>query len=409
MTTNSLPVLPTLGPSFRIVPSLAATGPDAHTPLWRREPYRVLFPLGVLLSWAGVAPWLLFAFGFTEQWLPVFHALTQVQCFLACMAAGFLFTMIPRRTATRPAAAWEVGLAMLAPLGTAAFAFQERWAASQLCWAAGMATLLQFALRRFRARTAKGLVPSSFVWVLLALAMALISPILAAVGAAGGDDRMWLHDVGRNMALQGVLACLVVGVGALILPHLARGDGPAEPSHGARAFHLAAGLTFAASFFVEQLVSVPLAHGLRAACTAAALIPSARLWRAPTLPGLHRRLAWLAGWALPLGYALVAIFPNHRKALLHVVFIGSFGAMSLSVALHVALTHAGLGEVLERRSRAVGALGAALLLSLVARMLFDFDQVHLRLWLGAGAGCFVLATLIWLWIAARSMRVAQRA
>ena len=33
MTTNPLPVLPTLGTSFRIVPSLAATGPDAHAPV----------------------------------------------------------------------------------------------------------------------------------------------------------------------------------------------------------------------------------------------------------------------------------------------------------------------------------------------------------------------------------------
>ena len=392
----------------RSLPILAAAGPDAGIPILRSEPYRVLFPLGVFLSWAGVAPWLLFAFGLTDQWLSVFHALTQVQCFLTCMAAGFLFTMIPRRTATRPATYWEVGLAILAPLGTAVFAYRENWAVSQLFWAAGMATLLQFALRRFRARTAKGRVPASFVWVLLALAMALISPVLAGVGAAGGEERLWLHDVGRNMALQGVLASLVVGVGALILPHLSRGDAPSEPTRGARLRHLSAGLVFAASFFVEQLVSAPLAHALRAFCTAAALIPAAKLWRAPTLSGLHRRLAWLAGWALPLGYALVAIFPEYRKALLHVVFIGSFGAMSLSIALHVALTHAGLGQSLDRRSWAVGAFGGALCLALLARLLFDLDPPHLRFWLGIAASSFVLATLIWLSLAVRSMGIAQQ-
>ena len=390
--------------SFRIVPSLAVAEPDARIPLWRREPYRLLFPLGVLLSWAGVAPWLLFSFGWTDQWLPVFHAMAQVQCFLSCMAAGFLFTMIPRRTATAPAAAWEVGLAVLAPLGTAAFAFKERWAVSQLFWAASIATLLQFALRRFRARTAKGRVPASFVWVMLALALGLISVVLAAVGAAGGQERFWLHDVGRNMALQGVLACLVVGVGAVILPHLARGDSPNEPSRGARAIHLALGISFAASFFIEQLFSVPLAHALRALCTGAALIPAAKLWLPPTLPGAHRRLAWLSAWALPLGYALVALFPQYRKALLHVVFIGSFGAMSLSVALHVALTHAGLADLLERRSRLVVALGTSLAAAVLARIMLDLDQPHLRLWLGLAASCFVIATVVWLFIAVRSMK-----
>ena len=389
--------------SFRTVPSLAAAGPDAAVPLWRREPYRVLFPLGVALSWAGVAPWLAFAFGLTEEWLPVFHALVQVQCFLSCMAAGFLFTMIPKRTAAAPAAAWEVALAVAAPLGTAAFAWGEHWAASQLCWTAGMATLLQFALRRFRARTAKGRIPASFVWVLLALALGLISPLLAGVGAAGGAERFWLHEVGRNLALQGVLACLVVGVGALILPHLTRGDAPWEPARGARALHLASGLGFAGSFFVEVLVSVPLAYALRALCTGAALIPAARLWRPPAFAGLHRRIAWLAGWALPAGFALVAIFPHARKALLHVVFIGSFGALALSIALHVAFTHSGRGEDLERRSRAVGALGAALGLALLFRLLFDLDPPHLRFWLGAGASCFVAATLIWLSLSVRTM------
>lgn len=390
--------------SLRIVPSLAAAGPDATAPAWRREPFRLLFPLGVLLSWAAVSPWLAFAFGWTDEWLPVFHAMAQVQCFLSCMAAGFLFTMIPRRTATAPAAAWEVGLALAAPLGTAAFAFHERWALSQLCWALGMATLLQFALRRFSARRAKASVPASFVWVLLALALALIAPLLAGVGAAGGDERFWLHEVGRNLALQGVLASLVVGVGALILPHLARGDAPAEPRRGARAMHLALGLVFAGSFFLEPLGSPPLSHALRAVCTGAALIPAARLWRAPDLPGVHRRLAWLAGWALPIGYALVALFPRYRKALLHVVFIGSFGMMSLSVALHVALTHGGLGQALVQRARAVAALGVLLGLSLAARLLFDLDPAHLRLWLGAAAASFVLATLVWFVLALGAMQ-----
>ena len=32
-------------------------------PTWRREPYRLLFPLGAALGVAGVLPWLLFGVG----------------------------------------------------------------------------------------------------------------------------------------------------------------------------------------------------------------------------------------------------------------------------------------------------------------------------------------------------------
>lgn len=390
--------------SFRIVPSLAQVDLDAGAPRWRREPYRVLFALGVALSWAGVLPWLAFAFGWTEQWLPVFHAMVQAQCFLACMASGFLFTMIPRRTATPPASWWEIALAIIAPIGTAAFAFGERWAASQLFWVGSMATLLQFALRRFRARASTGSIPSSFVWVMLAFAVAIASVVLAAVGAAGGEPRFWLHEVGRNLALQGVLSCLVVGVGSLIVPHITRGDAPAEPRAVARALHLIAGLAFVGTFFLEQFDAVAAAHALRAAAVAAAFVPAARLWRPPTLPGAHRWLAWLGAWALPIGYALVATFPAYRKALLHVVFIGSFGALTLSVAAHVALTHAGRAADLEARSPAIVAMGALLGAALLARALFDLDQTHLRLWLGVAACCFIAATFVWAWAAGRSLR-----
>src|SRR5207248_1263424 len=38
--------------------SLALASSVGNAPLWRREPYRLLFPLGIVLSWTGVLPWL---------------------------------------------------------------------------------------------------------------------------------------------------------------------------------------------------------------------------------------------------------------------------------------------------------------------------------------------------------------
>ena len=80
--------------------SLALASSVGNAPLWRREPYRLLFPLGIVLSWTGVLPWLLFAIGVTDEYRSIFHSMAQVQGFLACFAVGFLFTMIPRRTGT---------------------------------------------------------------------------------------------------------------------------------------------------------------------------------------------------------------------------------------------------------------------------------------------------------------------
>ena len=103
------------------IPKDLTTETDALSaaPLWRREPYRLFFPLGVALAWAGISHWWLHATGFLPVYRPVFHAMTQIQGFMTCFAVGFLFTMIPRRTGSRPPEVWEIGIGLLAPPLTA--------------------------------------------------------------------------------------------------------------------------------------------------------------------------------------------------------------------------------------------------------------------------------------------------
>ncbi|MFT4572297.1 MAG: hypothetical protein ACI8TX_000209 [Hyphomicrobiaceae bacterium] len=61
-----------------------------QAPLWQREPFRILFALGILLSWAGVFHWLFYALGILENYRPIFHAMTQIQGFMMCFAGSVL-------------------------------------------------------------------------------------------------------------------------------------------------------------------------------------------------------------------------------------------------------------------------------------------------------------------------------
>src|SRR5919201_6597971 len=109
---------------------LGSQSPElTSAPTWRREPYLLLFPLGALLAWAGVLPWLLFSLRATALYQPMFeaigyraafHPVAQVEGFLTCFAVGFLFTFIPRRTGTGPPAAWQMIVALAAPLAAGA-------------------------------------------------------------------------------------------------------------------------------------------------------------------------------------------------------------------------------------------------------------------------------------------------
>lgn len=240
--------------------------------------------------------------------------------------------------------------------------------------------------------------PTIFVWVPLALLSAFAGATLVAVAAAIAPSEDPAYGLlGRRLLLQGFVSCLVIGVGGTMLPQLTRGEARAvaAPSPAARARQAIAALLFLASFPIEIYAGVRPGYALRAAVAGGVVAAAARLWRPPSAPGLHRKLIWLAAWLLPLGYAAVAAVPRLRTAMLHVVFIGSFALMTLSVSLHVALSHGGRSNRLAGWTWQVLVMGLLLLAALVFRLLVGVDGEHLTWWLGSAALSFLLATVAW--------------
>ena len=391
--------------------TLPLSATSIAAPTWRSEPYRLLFPLGVLLAWAGVLHWFLLAVGVIQEYRSIFHAFAQIEGFMTCFAVGFLFTLIPRRTATAPPAAWQMAVAMAAPVSIVICAWFEKSAASQLPWLVLMGVLIQFAVSRFRAPGAGLRIPNSFVWVVLALLMGVGGSILAGVGAALGEEMFWLHEIGRAVVLQGMFTGLVIGIGGMLVPVITRGVPPLAGAAGStlvKLLHLAAGIAFIATFVVEALVSVRFGFALRAAIVLAVLLASAEIWRLPSVPGLHRRFIWFAAWLLPAGYACVALFPEYPKAGLHVVFIGCFALLALFISIHVVLSHGGAPQILDVRPWPVGLMGTLLLLAVGLRVLVNADQAHVYRWLGGAAAAFLIATVVWALFLLHSLRRPPR-
>lgn len=374
-------------------------GPEQAGPAWRRDPYRLLFPLGLLLSWAGVLHWALHAGG-VGDYRPVFHAVAQIQGFLTSFAAGFLLTAIPRRTGTRPPAAWEMAVALAAPAAATAAAWAERWVLSQACWLALAVMLVSFALRRFLSAQAARRPPNSFVWLPLALLMGIAGSLLTGALGLLGLAGAWLHDLGRLLLLQGLFLGLVLGVGGMVLPLITRGEPPPDAGSSragrlARLGHAAAAGALVLSFWIENSGSTRWGAALRAAVVLAVLLAAARIDRPPRVPGWHRRLAWISAWMVPAGYLAVSLWPLNRAAGLHVVFIGGFALMTLSVSLHVTLAHGGYPRLLVESPWQVAAYGGLLLAAVAARALVDFDAARFYAWLGISASLFLVATLAW--------------
>jgi hypothetical protein len=235
----------------------------------------------------------------------------------------------------------------------------------------------------------------SMVWIPLSLGIGVFGTLVAGVAAVRG--KMVIHDVGQWLALQAMVAGLGWGVGGLLLPVLTRRSA-AGAQRLSRTAHLFAVPIFWASYPLE-VVNVQAAFALRAAVAAVVLVWGAQLWRLPEQRGVQVWLAWLGAWSLPLGHALVAIFPAHRVAGLHVVFIGSFAALVFAVGAHVTFAHGNRPELLQqpaRRSRLLPC-AIALVVALVARAGLDFAGDQYLRGLGLAALAFSVAVGCWLW------------
>ncbi len=397
------------------VPAGTVTISDAlaSAPWYRREPYLLFFPLGVLLSWAGVAHWLAFSLGLLGDFQPIFHAMTQVQGFLMCFAVGFLMTMVPRRTGSAPPAAWEVAVCAIAPVVTSVAAWNQAWHVSQAAWLALASTLVAFAVRRFLAASSRRRPPNGFVWIPASIGIGIVGAVLTGIGAAGPGAPFWLHDVGQGMVLQGMFVGLVLGVGGLAFPLMTRGQAPADAQGGAadwseRILHLAAASVLVASFVVQETVSVRTAMLLRAAVVVSVLVFSVELWRRPDQPGANRWLVWAAGWCLPLGYLVAAAWPQYPSAGLHVVFIGCFATLSLAVGTQVTLGHGGYREIMLGRPWQVTGIAALMILALLARVLMEADRAHYFFWMGLASAAFLAAGGLWMVFLVPKMAVARQ-
>lgn len=199
----------------------------ADISLWRSEPFRFFFPLGVILAWIGVGHWLLYATGVAATYSCTFHGLIQMQAFMMAFAIGFLLTALPRRTQTQPVARLEMTALATALVVFAAAAIAERWVIAETAYAALFALLIEFAMRRFLTRGMGRRPPAAFVLLPIA---ALIGIAGAALIAASEMNTLapWTGHLGLLMVEQGVFLCLAVGVGSLVLPLMSGMPPPAD-------------------------------------------------------------------------------------------------------------------------------------------------------------------------------------
>jgi len=366
------------------------------------EPYRLFFPLAAVLGALGVGHWILFWQGWLHGYHGQAHALAQSQSFLMAFVVGFLMTMLPRRLSAAPARPAEVAACIAGLIGTAVFGFLGQWLLSQACALAVLGVLMVFGARRRRAAPGRRL-PDAFVLLGAGLLFGVIGGILVGLQQLGAPP--WTSAVGRGLVQEAQFLALILGAGHLVLPilggHIPPGDGE-DSARGRRArlAHAGIALAIAAGVVVERLAPgdwawVRAGLLLRAAAFLGDSFICMHAFRLPIVPGLHRRIAWLAYWLVPAGLLLAAAFPERRVAALHVTFIGGFALLSFAVAAHVIVSHGGFSRIVAGRPWAVWAFGSLFLLSMATRVSADFLPKSYMAHLGWASVAWMIALLLW--------------
>ncbi len=370
-----------------------------EAPVLRAEPFRLFFPLGVLLGWVGVGHWLLYGLGATSSYSCYRHGLLQTQTFLMAFALGFLWTALPRRLSAPAPSALEMTLATAALGATAVSLELDAWLAAELGYLAQFALLLQFGVRRFLGGTVRRRPPAAFVLLVLGVAQGAAGAGLIAARLAF-ETAPWTSGLGTLLVEQGVFLSFVMGVGGLILPLMAGAAPPPDLGSSPRETwkalgFLALGLVVLGSLVAEQMGALRVAPLVRGAAVAIGLGWGGGAWRPPGKTGLHRRLVWIAAWLAPAGLVASGLFPDYRVPALHVLFIGGFSLMAFGVATHVSLTHLGKMKAALGRPPAVVALAVGIFVALLARVAADWSDTYFT-HLAWGAGAWIIATAIWL-------------
>jgi uncharacterized protein involved in response to NO len=365
---------------------------------WRREPFRLFFPLGVVLGALGIGHWLLYVTGASDGYSCLAHGLAQFEGFLPALALGFLLTAVPRRTRSPPPSGWLLAgagagltIATLTVLGGHEALGQAAFIAVVVAW-------LAFAVRCLSSRTASRRPPASFVLLPIGLSFGLAgaASILAAL-LRGGP--VWALGLGRLLVTQALFSCLVVGVGALIVPLMAGAQPPVDFDALPDARWRVAGWALLGAGILATVIGEEAGWARLAPIVRGGLVAWGIGWAASQRllagPGLNRRLMWLALRLTPLGMVLGGILPDYRVPALHVTFIGGFGLMAFAVASHVSYGHLGLEAQRDGAPPAVVLIGSGLVLALLARVTADWSDSYFA-HVGAAALSWLVGTMAWL-------------
>jgi uncharacterized protein involved in response to NO len=374
--------------------------PNKFLALCFTEPFRIFFPLGLLLGAIGVALWPLFVWHAINFYPRDAHLRLMIEGMMGSFIIGFLSTAGPRLLDAPPLTAAET-LALVALQLVSVFLHlaQEQTAGDVVF----LALLLFFVgAMATRARTAQDLPPPNFVLVLFGLLNAIVG-IFLITASKSITNGLFLNQLGSLMLNEGFVLFPILGVGAFFFPKLLGGAKP-EPAdlriaaalwRKRAAIAALTGLVMWSSFVLDALSWVRTAALVRSVTTLVYFITQGHLLKRPSGPPFLAQCFRLGALLLVSGLFLPVALPTYRLANLHLTFIGGFSIILFTVSTRVIIGHAGQSYLFRKRLGFLITALALLVVAMVTRVGADFILPERNSHLVYAALVWLLAAAVW--------------
>lgn len=356
-----------------------------------RNPYRLLFPVGIFIGAIAVLLWIFFERRFINFYPRAAHGNLMFFGMLWPFVAGFLMTAIPRMTGGERAGVLEMGTATLLAFFQVVFNLRNLTDLGVILFGFQILFLAVFILRRFLVTRR---VPfAGFVFLPFAFAQAIAG---FSIYFSGSHSR----DLFLLLAGEGFIMNLILGLGSRLIPAISRlpqARLPNEQSAPDEGWVKPVGVALVLNlgYATEALGFIESARVLRLVAVGLGALLLLKLHRLPvqwTVIGIGLKLGLLMTLA---GQAMALFGIGPVLAAQHLIYIGGFALITLLISTRVVLAHGGGDLKYEVRSTQLAMLVLFLVFAGLLRWSAGANPVGVAVTLSAALFCAGLA--MWTW------------
>jgi len=360
---------------------------------FQNEPYTYLFPVGLLSAVLGAILWLLFQMQIISFYPRAAHGHLMYFGFLWSYIAGFLMTAIPKMTQSKSARSWEILVAIGLVCGQVFLNYTNQLEYVSFVTVAQMVFIIVFVARRF------------FMTQIIPFSGFVFLPVALVAGFLGSLIQVWSFSQNTIVNLpiilnQAFVLNLICGLGSRLIPVLSRLPQAINPDvvdHKKQLKEIVLVLVFLNLGFVfEAFNYFQLGSFVK---FLSVFYISFRFFKIHQRPTVNTFLGWglrVSIVTMLIGYLLSAILMElNSLATMHLVFIGSFTAITILISTRVTLAHGGLALDFELTTKTLVLVTLCFVISAISRMLAGLNV--LSLYIVTSIAFYLLGLLLWSW------------